>query len=174
MPRTTLASRIFRPIQSSPLKVVLVRTGTTRGTLIRSPSAIRRASPPVALLNALSTSIVEVTSANSRGFAGPTFVSAVSLPSVARQRPSSLAVVVARQSPGSTFWSSIGRVSPVGRSERHLVDGVGHRLALHGDIAAVHDQPQSFFLQVGLLHEPMGQSAQQVEVRPAAFVAPRP
>ena len=107
MPRTTLASRIFRPIQSSPLKVVLVRTGTIRGTLMRSPSATRRASPPVALVNASSTSVVEVTSANSRGLAGPTFVRAVSLPSVARQRPSSLAVIAARHSPGSPCCSSI-------------------------------------------------------------------
>jgi hypothetical protein len=52
-------------------------------------------SPPVAVASGASTSVVDVTSVNSRGLAGPTLASALSVPSVARQRPSSLASMVA-------------------------------------------------------------------------------
>ena len=48
---------------------------------------MRRASPPVALAIGAITLVADVTSAYSRGFAGPTLTSAVSLPSVARHRP---------------------------------------------------------------------------------------
>ena len=73
-----------------------------------------RASPPVALGSGASTSVVEVTSANSRGLAGPTLTSALSLPSVARHSPSSLAAMVARQTPGSPALSVSVRVAPDG------------------------------------------------------------
>ena len=51
MPRTTLALRIFNPIQSSPLYVSPERTPMMRGTSNPPPSSSRRASPPVALVN---------------------------------------------------------------------------------------------------------------------------
>ena len=51
---------------------------------------------------------------------------------------------------------------------------VGHGLALDQEIAAAHDQAQRLFLEVGLLHQPVRQPAQQVEMRPAALVAARP
>src|SRR5262249_54956660 len=58
MPRTTLASRIFSPIQSSPLNVSDERTGSTRGTVTPDDaSATRRASPPVAAASGASTSV---------------------------------------------------------------------------------------------------------------------
>ena len=51
---------------------------------------------------------------------------------------------------------------------------VGHGLALHGEIVAAHDKAQRLFFEVGLLHQPVRQPAQQVEMRPAALVAARP
>jgi len=42
------------------------------------------------------------------------------------------------------------------------------------DIAAAHDEPQRFFLEIGLFHEPVRQASQQIEMRPAALVAARP
>ena len=79
------------------------------------PSARRRASPPVAAASGPSTSVVEVTSANSRGLAGPTLTSAVSLPSVARHRPSSLASIVPAPDAGlGRLRASASRVAPDG------------------------------------------------------------
>ena len=66
------------------------------------------------------------------------------------------------------------RVAPDGEVSGHVVDRVGHGLALHGDVAALHDQPQRFFFEIGLLHQPVRQAPQQIEMRAAAFVAARP
>src|SRR5260370_27115925 len=87
MPRTTLASRTLRPIQSSPLRVSLDRTPRMRGTARLDPSARRRASPPVAVASGAITAVVEGTSLNSLGLAGPPFSSGGSLPRGARPRP---------------------------------------------------------------------------------------
>ena len=118
--------------------------------------------------------VVEVTSVNSRGLAGPTLASAVSLPSVARHRPSSLASMVERQTPGL----GLGQRQRAGlarrRRQRHLVDGVGHGLPLHREIVAAHQQAQRLLLEVGLLHQPVRQPPQQIDMRAAAFVAARP
>src|SRR5215472_13238391 len=101
IPRTTLASRTFKPIQSSPLRVSLDRTPRMRGTARLDPSTRRRESPPVALASGAITLVVEVTSANSFGLAGPTLTSVVSLPSVARHRPNSVASTTLLHTPGS-------------------------------------------------------------------------
>src|SRR5207245_7214662 len=89
-PLTTLASRIFTPIQPSPWKMPEARTGTTRGRSTLVPSTTRRASPPVACASGFSISVVEVTSDNSFGLAVPTLIRAFSAPSVACHSPSSL------------------------------------------------------------------------------------
>ncbi len=47
-PLTTLASRIFTPIQPSPRNTPDARTGTMRGSSMLEPSTTRRVSPPVA------------------------------------------------------------------------------------------------------------------------------
>jgi len=67
-----------------------------RGMSSDDPLITRRVSPPVACVSGASASVVEVTSENSFGLVGPTLISVVSLPSVACQRPSSSAAVVAR------------------------------------------------------------------------------
>ena len=54
------------------------------------------------------------------------------------------------------------------------VTRVGHGLALHHEVLALHYQPQRFFLEIGLLHQPVRHPPQQVEMRPAAFIAARP
>ena len=53
-------------------------------------------------------------------------------------------------------------------------DLIGHRLAAHEEVMTADCQPQRFLLQVGLFHEPMRQTPQQVEVRPTAFKAAGP
>src|SRR5262249_2415851 len=73
--------------RASALKVS-VPYATMRARCPPLPSSTRPTSPPVALASGASTSVVEVTSVNSRGLAGPTLASALSVPSVARQSPS--------------------------------------------------------------------------------------
>ena len=76
---------------------------------------------------------------------------------------------------GLADWSSVSvRVAPVGERQRHFADIVRHGLALDHQIAPAHDQPQRLFLEIGLLHQPVRQPPQQVEMRPAALVAARP
>src|SRR5258708_10198913 len=89
MPWTTLASRILRPIQSSPLRVSLDRTPRMRGTARLDPSARRRASPPVALVSGAITAVVHVTELNSLGLAGPPFAHGGHLPSGGGPQPRS-------------------------------------------------------------------------------------
>src|SRR6476661_7300708 len=113
-PLTTLASRIFTPIQPSPRNTLDARTGTIRGRSMLEPSTMRLASPPVACVSGLSISVVEVTSENSLGLVGPTLISAFNVPSLACQRPSSLAGMVERQVPGSPALSVNSRVAPLG------------------------------------------------------------
>ena len=43
-----------------------------------------------------------------------------------------------------------------------------------GEVVAVHHDAQRFFFELGLLHQPMRQPPQQVEMRAAAFIAARP
>src|SRR5229473_4598593 len=93
-PLTTLASRIFTPIQPSPRSTLEARTGTMRGSSTLEPSTMRLASPPVACVSGFSISVVEVTSENSFGLVGPTLIKAFSVPSVACHRPSSFAGIV--------------------------------------------------------------------------------
>ena len=52
-PLTTLASRIFTPIQPSPWNRLEARTGTMRGRSMLEPSTTRLASPPVACASGL-------------------------------------------------------------------------------------------------------------------------
>src|ERR1700688_983836 len=113
-PLTTLASRIFTPIQPSPRKMLDARTGTMRGSSTPELSAMRRASPPVACASGFSASVVDVTSENSFGLVGPTLISAFRVPSVACHSPSSLAGMVERQVPGSLSLRFSWRASPVG------------------------------------------------------------
>src|SRR5262249_58613730 len=60
------------------------------------------------------------------------------------------------------------------RRQRDLADAVGHGLTLHGDIVSVHQDAQRLFFEVWLLHRPVREPPQQVEVRSAALVAARP
>src|ERR1700716_3533231 len=113
-PLTTLASRIFTPIQPSPRKMLEARTGTMRGSSTPEPSTTRRTSPPVAWVSGFSVSVVEVTSENSFGLVGPTLISAFSVPSVACHSPSSPAGSVERHVPGSVWLSVSSRAAPVG------------------------------------------------------------
>ena len=84
-------------------------------------SARRRASPPVAAASGASTSVVDVTSANSRGLAGPTLTSAVSLPSVARHRPSSVARDRAAPQAGLAGGERDGAGRAGRQRQRHVV-----------------------------------------------------
>ena len=96
------ASRIFRPIQSSPLKVSLERTATMRGTCTPLPSSMRRDVAAGGVGERRQHLGGRGHLARTRAdWPGPTLTSAVSLPSVARHRPSSLASTVARHTPGS-------------------------------------------------------------------------
>ena len=54
------------------------------------------------------------------------------------------------------------------------VGGVGHGLALDGQFAGARLGAQRLLLEVGLLHQPVRQPAQQVDMRAAALVAARP
>ena len=53
-------------------------------------------------------------------------------------------------------------------------DLVGHGAPLDDEIALVLLAAQMLFLEIGLLHQPMGEAAQQFGLRAAAFIAARP
>ena len=150
------------------------RTGTMRGRSMLEPSTTRRASPPVACASGFSMSVVEVTSENSFGLVGPTLISAFSVPSVACHRPSSLAGMVARHMPGSPALSVSSRVAPDGE-----VTVTGATLSAMVWRCTTRSlpldlQPQRFFVQIGLLHQPVRHPPQQIEMRAAALIAARP
>jgi len=89
------------------------------------------------------TSVVEVTSVNSRGLAGPTLIRAVSLPSVAA--PQSEFVGFHRAAPHAGLGGVEGERAggAGGARHRHLGDAVLHGLALHGDVTSAHEQAQA-------------------------------
>src|SRR6185437_16295820 len=62
----------------------------------------------------------------------------------------------------------------VRRNEVGLTRFAAHALALDGHLAPLGAGAKSLLFQIGLLHEPMRQAAQQVEVWPAAVIAARP
>src|SRR6516165_5256451 len=61
-----------------------------------------------------------------------------------------------------------------GQRQGDLADTVGHGLPLHREIVAAHRKAQRLLLEVGLLHQPMRQAPQQIEMRSAALEAARP
>ena len=61
-----------------------------------------------------------------------------------------------------------------GRGHGDGLRGVGHGLARHHEVAAVDLESQRFLVEIGLLHQPVRHASQQVEMRPAAFIAARP
>ena len=60
------------------------------------------------------------------------------------------------------------RSAPLGPSERHGVGGLGHGLALDADVAPGGGGAQRLLLERRLLHQPVGEAAQEVEMRAAA------
>ena len=120
-------------------------------------------------------SVVEVTSENSFGLVGPTLISAFSVPSVACHRPSSFAGIVERHVPGSLGAQASPRAScPDGDVTVTGATLSRHGLAQHHQIVALDLQTQRLFVEVGLLHQPVRRSPQQIEMRSAAFIAARP
>src|SRR3546814_17937582 len=77
-----------------------------------------------------------------------------------------------RRPPGFTRTDTLCPYTTLFRSHRFLVFGQAAPLDLQ--LAALDVGAQSLFLEVGLLHRPVGEAAQQFGLRPAALVAARP
>ena len=164
---------ILRPIQSSPRNVSL-RTPTMRGSRTPALSSTRTAPPPVAFTSGPTTSVVDVTSVNSRGLAGPTFASAVSLPSAGAPEPEFVGLDRRAPDTGLALRERQGTGFAGRRCERDLLGCVRHRLTLHREIAPAHENTERLFFEVRLPHRPVRQAPQQIKVRPAALVVARP
>ncbi len=138
-------------------------------------SATLRIEPPVPSARAFRRSVSLNTSASSRGFGGPTLTKATSVPERRVCSPSSVASKVDENRPGSPCVRSSVRWAPWGR-HRDGLGGVRHGLAFHADLAAVARGlgAQGLLLQGRLLHQPVADPPQQVEMGAAPLVAPRP
>src|SRR3546814_19044377 len=77
-----------------------------------------------------------------------------------------------RRPPGFTRTDTLCPYTTLFRSHRVLV--FGQAVPLDLQLAALDGGAQSLFLEVGFLHRPVGEAAQQFGLRPAALVAARP
>ncbi len=172
MPRTTLASRILTPIQPSPRKHASTRApATMRGRSSAEVVTSRRVSPPVACASGrqhfggrrhlgefLRVRRADIDQRLQRAVGRLPQAQFIGTGTDARHRPGS----AGRQRQLRASCRRARSPSPAARSSPMV-------WRYHDEIAALRDQAQRFLVEVGLLHQPVRQAAQQIDMRPAAF-----
>ncbi len=175
-PRTMALSLGRMPIQSPPEKREPEWTGRMRGTLMSSPeaNATRRTEPPVASAILRSGSVIAEHVVEFARVRRADADEGDELAGAQRVQPHFAALRHDGKKAGPLLGQHDGPFGAARRRQRDGVRAVLHRLALDADVAARRARAQRLFLERRFLHQPMGKAAQEIEVRAAFAIAPRP